>query len=400
MDKHKNAAYTGADLIAETSLPPSQVTLERPRSQRLVSIDVLRGVTVGFMILVNNNGSDALAYRALNHTPWNGFTPTDLVFPTFLFIMGISLVISMAGRLASGVSKASLLPLALKRFVLLFMLGLIVNGFPYFHLSTLRIYGVLQRFAVCYLLGVLLLFITRKISVMAGLTVALLIGYWALLRWTPVPGYGMPVRDFPLLDHDINLTAWIDRQVFPGRLYEGTRDPEGLLSDLPSFATMLLGMITAFWLRSVRSLRTKLFGILVAAAFCLAAGSAWNLTFPINKRLWTSSYVLFAGGWSLLGLAITYYLFDIRKVEARRASPALVFGMNAISAYVLSELLSSSIGAIHVSTTQSLESWIYVTLFEPIVNPAFGSMLYSICFVAACWIPMCVLYRRKVFIKL
>ncbi len=374
--------------------------MERPRSQRLVSIDVLRGVTVGFMILVNNNGSDDLAYRALNHSPWNGFTPTDLVFPTFLFIMGISLVLSMVGRLESGVSRASLFPHVLKRFALLILLGLIVNGFPYFHLETLRIYGVLQRFAVCYLLGVLLLFATRKISAMAAITVAILVGYWVLLRWVPVPGHGVPVRDFPLLDRDINLTAWIDRHVFPGRLFEGTRDPEGLLSDLPSFASMLLGMMTAFWLRSVRSSRTKLAGLLVASVALLAAGAIWNLSFPINKRLWTSSYVLFAGGWSLLGLAITYYLFDIRKIAVRRATFALVFGMNAISAYVLSELLCSAVNAIHISATQSLERWIYFTFFAPIVNPAFGSMLYSMCFVFVCWVPMYVLYRSKIFIKL
>ncbi|MBB5059121.1 putative acyltransferase [Granulicella aggregans] len=369
-------------------------------SQRLLSIDVLRGVTVAFMILVNNNGRDDLAYRALNHSPWNGFTPTDLVFPTFLFIMGISLVLSLSGKLDRGATRASIFLHALRRFALLIFWGLVVNGFPYFHLSTLRIYGVLQRFAVCYILGVLLLSVTRKVSVMAGLTIAILIGYWVLLRWVPVPGHGLPVRDFPLLDHDINLTAWIDRQVFPGRLFEGTRDPEGLLSDLPSFASVVLGMIAAFWLRSIRSPQAKVLGFLFAAIVLLAGGLIWDVSFPINKRLWTSSYVLFAGGWSLLGLGASYYLFDIRKVSARWITPALVLGMNAISAYVLSELLSSGIAAIRISPVDSLQQRIYFTLFHPVVNPAFGSLIYSICFVFVCWIPMYVLYRKKVFLKL
>ena len=369
-------------------------------TERIVSIDVLRGVTVAFMILVNNNGQDALAYRALNHAPWSGFTPTDLVFPTFLFIMGVSLVLSMAGRMERGVTRASLFPQALRRFALLLFWGLVVNGFPFLHLSTLRMYGVLQRFAVCYILGVLLLFTTRKVAVMAGLAAALLLGYWVLLRWVPVPGHGMPVRDFPLLEHDINLTAWIDRHVFPGRLYEGTRDPEGLLSDIPAFATVILGMIAGFWLRSTRSPQAKVIGILAASLVCLVAGSMWNISFPINKKLWTSSYVLFAGGWSLLGLAISYWLFDLRKIPARKVTPALVFGMNAITAYVFSELLSGAISVIRVSPTQSLERWTYLTIFKPIVSPAFGSILYSMCFVFVCWIPMYVLYRRKVFLKL
>lgn len=371
-----------------------------PFGQRLLSIDVLRGITVGFMILVNNNGSDGLAYRALNHSPWNGFTPTDLVFPTFLFIMGISLVLSLSGKLDRGATRASLFPAVLRRFALLIFWGLVVNGFPYFHLSTLRIYGVLQRFAVCYILGVLLLFLTRRVSAMAGLTLAILIGYWVLLRWVPVPGHGLPVRDFPLLDHDINLTAWIDRHVFPGRLFEGTRDPEGLLSDLPSFASVILGMIAALWLRSIRSPRAKVIGILLAAIVLLAGALIWDISFPINKKLWTSSYVLFAAGWSLLGLGISYYLFDIRRISARWTTPALVFGMNAISAYVLSELLSSALQSIRLSSGQSLQHWIYFTLFHPILNPAFGSLIYSICFVFVCWIPMYVLYRKKIFLKL
>ncbi len=369
-------------------------------SQRLLSIDILRGITVAFMILVNNNGSGPLSYRLLNHAPWNGFTPTDLVFPTFLFIMGVSLVLSFSARQARGASPDSILPHALRRFVLLLLFGLIVNGFPFFHLSTLRLYGVLQRFAVCYILAIFLLLATRRVAVWVGLIVALLLGYWILLRWVPVPGYGLPGHDIPFLDRDLNLTAWIDRHIFPGRLYEGTRDPEGLLSDLPAFATVLLGMVTAVWLRVSRSEQVKAAGLFAAGLALVIAGYLWNFSFPLNKKLWTSSFVLFAAGWSLLLLAVIYYLVEVKKITGRWTTAALVFGMNAISAYVLSELLASAISVIVLRPHYSLQQGIYDTVFRHIVNPAFGSLLYSLAFVLVCWLPMLILFRRKIFLKL
>ena len=382
--------------MATTTTSPALST-----GNRLVSIDVLRGITIAFMILVNNNGSDTLSYRLLNHSPWNGCTPTDLVFPTFLFIMGISLVLSTYGRLARGATAGDILPHALRRFALLFLFGLIVNGFPFFDLSTLRIYGVLQRFAVCYIFAVLILLATRKVWAWVAITVALLLGYYILLRWVPVPGHGMPVRDIPLLDRDLNLTAWLDRHILPARrLYERTRDPEGLLSDLPSLATVLLGMVTAVWLRASRSPQAKAAGILVAGLVLIAAGYLWGFSFPINKKLWTSSYVLFAAGWSLLGLAFCFWAVEIRKLSTRFTLPALVFGMNAIAAYVLSELLASAIAAVKPYPNQNLEKWVYERVFQPIVNPAFGSLVYSLCFVFICWLPMYVLYRRRIFLKL
>jgi predicted acyltransferase len=369
-----------------------------PATQRLLSIDVLRGITLAFMILVNNGTEHS--YSPLEHAAWNGFTPTDLVFPTFMFIMGISLILSLASRLERGATAASVLPHAVRRFFLLIFFGIVVNGFPFFNLSTLRIYGVLQRFAVCYILAVLILLATRKASVMLGIVAALLIGYWLLLRFVPVPGHGLPVRDFPFLDRDINLTAWIDRHIFPGRLYEGTRDPEGLLSDIPSLATVLLGMVTGIWLRTTRSPRAKAIGLLAAAIALLFAGYLWGFTFPINKKLWTSSYVLFAAGWSLLGLTVAYFLIEVRKLPKLWITPTLVFGMNAISAYVLSEILAGALYSILITPRQSLQQWLYIHLFQSIGTPAFSSLLYSLAFVLACWLPMLVLYRRKIFLKL
>jgi predicted acyltransferase len=378
------------EMIATTAAP----------SARLVSIDVMRGITVAFMIMVNNNGQNELAYRWMNHSPWNGFTPTDLVFPAFLFIMGVSLVLS---RRARGVRKtATLVDLGriLRRTALLFLLGLVVNGFPYFHLDTLRIYGVLQRIAVCYLLAALLELLTRRTCIYISLFLFCLASYWILLRWIPVPGHGMPVRDFALLDPDVNLAAYVDRHIFPHRLYELTRDPEGFLSDMPSFASTLLGMIAGLWLTGGRAAATKLRGMLAGSVVLLSTGLLWSQSLPINKKLWTSSYVLYAGGWSVLILAACYLILEMKPGHRRWTFPWLAFGTNAIVAYVLSELLSSALADFHVNAQLSVQQYLYQGFFQNIGTPAFGSLIYSILFTAVCWIPAWLLYRRHIVIKL
>lgn len=379
---------------------PTTSTQQAPRPSRLVSIDVMRGITVGFMILVNNNGQNNLAYCAMNHSLWNGFTPTDLVFPTFLFIMGISVVLSFGTRKSQSTPKSSMVVHILRRFMILVLLGLVVNGFPYFHLATLRIYGVLQRIAVCYLLASLLQLLTDRLAPRIALCVAALVGYWILLRWVPVPGHGMPGKDFPLLDPNINLTAYIDRHIFPHRLFEGTRDPEGLLSDIPSFASTLLGMIAGWYLKTTQSAWARLKGLLAGGVLLLAAGLLWAQSFPLNKKLWTSSYVLYAGGWSVLILAACYYALEIKQWKGRWTYPWLVFGTNAITAYVLSELLSSAVAVFHLNPQQSFQEFVYSGFFYHIGSPAFGSLIYSLVFAAVCWVPASLLYRRRVFIKI
>jgi len=371
---------------------------------RLISLDVLRGITIAFMILVNNNGDERFAYWPLKHALWNGWTPTDLVFPTFLFVAGLSLVFSFESRLAKGTSKGSLLLHALRRSIILFALGLVVNGFPFFHWSTLRIYGVLQRFAVClFVVSAIYLYSKgkNKVATLVTVLVVALIGYWIIMRWIPIPGYGLPTRDISLLDKDANWVAYLDRHIFPGRLYEGTRDPEGLLSDLPALGTALLGMLTAIWLRAKKSTQTKFIGILAAAIAGLLLGKIWGHWFPINKKLWTSSYVLFAAGWSLLGLSICYWLIEIKKWTRGWTFPWIVFGSNAIAAYVFSELLPALLSDVHVgSNHHTLGQVIYTHAFGLVPDKAFGSLLYSFCYVAVCFIPVLILYRKKIFIKI
>ena len=377
------------------------------KTNRLVALDLLRGLTLAFMIMVNDNGDGKHAYWAMKHADWNGFTPTDLVFPTFLFLVGITTVMSTAARLAKGATKQSLFLHTLWRAVVLFLLGLLVNSFPHFNPHTLRFYGVLPRIAICYLVIATLYLISADWRNKALIAVAALVAYWALMRFVSVPGYGIPTHDIPLLDRDANLAAWIDRAIFPAsHLYERTRDPEGLLSTLPALATALFGMLTGEWLRTSRTVMEKAKGIAIAGVSGLLLGGLWNFWFPVNKKLWTSSYVLYAAGWSLLLLALSMCVVEMRerKVGAKTQpwwyTMLLVFGMNAIASYVLSELLAGAIDSIHLASGMNLGRWIDNEIVGVIPNAAFASLIFSVLYTAICWVPMWAMYRRKVFLKI
>jgi predicted acyltransferase len=223
----------------------------RTVSSRLVSLDFFRGVTIAAMILVNNPGNEQ-AFGPLKHAEWNGWTMSDLIFPFFLFIVGVSLVLSTASRVERGVSRGKLALHALRRGTIIFAIGLFLGGFPHFVLSTWRIPGVLQRIGICYFLSTLLFLWWRQRARWALIGV-ILIGYWAAMRFVPVPGFGVPTVDIPLLHPDNNLVAWLDRKLLMGHLYERLRDPEGLLSTLPAIATCLLGVATGEWIREFRA---------------------------------------------------------------------------------------------------------------------------------------------------
>ncbi|HEY1161084.1 MAG TPA: heparan-alpha-glucosaminide N-acetyltransferase domain-containing protein [Terracidiphilus sp.] len=378
--------------------------------QRLLSLDVLRGITIAFMIMVNNNGGPG-SWRFMNHAEWNGLTPTDLVFPTFVFVVGASIVFAFDARLARGATRAQLAWHTVKRAAILFLLGVVVNNFPFFKLEHMRIYGVLQRIAICYLVvGLFYLWDQRVWTKVVALAVAL-VGYWVLLRWVPVPGAGLPGRDIPFMDKSMNLVSWLDRLLMPHHLYleapaYNVRDPEGLLSDLPAFGTTLLGVLTAFWLRARRTVPAKTVGLAAATAACLASGYLWSIWFPLNKNLWTSSYVLVAAGWSLLVLTLAYWVVEQWGWGKGRGKgwvyPWLVFGSNAIMAYMFSELFPSALDSIHFTAegkrTNGLE-YLYKHVFVHIPNPGWAAFAYSVTMTAICFLPVWFLYRKKIFVK-
>lgn len=394
-------------MTSATVLPVVDRNENATKSHRWLSVDVLRGLTIAFMIMVNNNGGGKDAFWAMKHTDWNGFTPTDLVFPTFLFLVGISTVFSTEARLAKGESKRTIFLHTARRAAILFVLGLLVNTFPKFQMDTLRVYGVLQRISVCYFVIAVLYLLSPGWKSKLWMAVAALAGYWVLMRFVPVPGYGTPTHQIPLFDQDKNLVAWLDRKIFSApHLYEKTRDPEGLLSDIPALATALFGMLTGIWLRANRTIAEKAKGIALAGATGLLLGELWNFEFPLNKKLWTSSYVLYAAGWSLLLLALVIWVVDIlgaRRSDAesrKQFMPLLVFGTNAIAAYVFSELLSGAMAVFHPRPQIPLPKWLYLELLRAIPSTGMASMAYCVLFVTVCWVVVYELYRRRIFIKI
>lgn len=361
-------------------------------SPRLVSLDAFRGLAIAGMILVNNPGDWGQVYPPLLHADWHGWTPTDLIFPSFLFIVGVSMVYSL-GKRASTASMASLHLQILRRTAIIFLLGMLLNLFPSFDFGNLRVAGVLQRIAVVYGIVALVLLHT-SVRIQAGLTAAILLVYWAAMTLVPVPGHGPGV-----LTPEGNLAAWVDSWLLPGRMWEGTWDPEGLLSTLPSVATTLLGALTGRWLRSGRP-RAELAGwMFVAGWVALVTAVFWDLAFPINKPIWTSSFALFTAGAALQMFAFCYWLIDVCGYR-RWAYPAVVYGMNAITVYVASGILGDLLYAVRIGESSvPLWSWVNQTLFLGWMAPMNASLLQAILYVVLWFGLMDILYRRKIFLK-
>ncbi len=373
------------------------------KPERLMSLDLFRGLTVAAMILVNDPGDGPSAYAPLKHSNWNGWTPTDLVFPFFLFIVGVAMAFSFRSRLDRGDARARLLQHVLWRGLILFALGVFLNGFPnHYHFATLRIYGVLQRIAICYVITALLELWTGWRAQIA-IALACLAGYWILMRYVPVPGFGVPTHDIPLLDPDQNLVAWLDRKLLMGHLYEGTRDPEGVLSNIPAVATCLLGLLAGKWLKTAHSARIKTAAMVAAGVCAIGMGRTMHLWLPINKKLWTSSYALFTAGLALSFLSALYWVSDVKRHRGLWTHPILAFGTNAIAAYFLSEALAATFYSITIrpggAPAMTIQDYFYSHWFAPLASPANASLLYAIAYVGLCWLPIAVLYRKGVSIK-
>jgi predicted acyltransferase len=392
--------------------------------ERLLSLDVFRGMTVAGMLLVNNPGSWAAIYPPLEHAAWHGWTPTDLIFPFFLFIVGITTQLSLGARRAQGASDGAVLRALLRRGALIFLLGLALSAFPFFQWGTiqgvadpsfgervlyrlehLRVMGVLQRIGLAYLVaGVLTLRTTLKQQVVV--LAAILYGYWVAMTLITVPGTDLPGL-FLLGQPGQTLDAWLDRAILtPAHLWAGgggLRDPEGLLSTLPAAGTVMLGNLAGRWIgRRERPLPERLSGLFAAGAIAMMLGLMWHWSFPINKSLWTSSYVLFTGGTAAVALATIMWLVDFQRVTGW-TKPFVVYGVNPMLAFLGSGVMARMIYSILKVDVDgrpvALQKAMHDALFASWLPPRDASLAFALAFVGVWLAILWVCYRRNIIFK-
>jgi predicted acyltransferase len=370
------------------------MTTALTKSPRLLSLDVFRGITIATMILVNDPGDWGHIYAPLEHSVWNGCTPTDLVFPFFLFMVGVSIVYAMESRKASGENQSKMILTALRRMVVLMLITWCTQVILRwnFDLSKLRLPGVLPRIALVYFICTVLYLKTSQ-KTRDWVFVIALVGYYLLMTFVPVPGVG-----YANLEPETNLGAWIDRTLLtPDHLWRSshTWDPEGLLGTLPAIATGLFGIRVGTWLkRKDRDDSIKVSWMFAYGVIAVLAALVWDLFFPINKALWTSSFVLYTGGLATIALALCFWLIDVQG-HKRFTYPFVVFGTNAIAAYVLSGFIPHYYNLIKWD-----DKSIYQHLFVPYFSPVNASLLGAILIVLILWLVMWVFYLRKIFIKI
>ena len=396
--------------------------------ERLLSLDVFRGMTVAGMLLVNDPGSWASIYPPLEHAAWNGWTPTDLIFPFFLFIAGITTHLSLSARRARGDDERAIRNQIIRRGALIFLFGFLVNGFPYFtwgdvtgiadptilqritdRLLHWRIMGVLQRIGVAYMVAGLLTLRTtlrQQVTIIAGL----LLGYWTVMTVLPVPGegtIGALLLDFPTR----TMAAWTDRLLLDwsrwglgNHLWVSSRtwDPEGILSTVPAIGTAMLGNLAGQWIAQRRPLSERLAGLFSAGALAMVVGSVWHWVFPINKSLWTSSYVLFSAGLAAVSLATVMWVVDFQKVRGWTKF-FVVYGLNPMAAFVGSGVLARCIYSIFKVTKDgkpiALQSWIHETFFASWLSPINASLAFAVTFVLFWYGILYLMYKRNIIFK-
>ncbi|TLX71957.1 DUF1624 domain-containing protein [Labilibacter sediminis] len=358
--------------------------------KRLNSLDAFRGFTIAAMILVNYPGSWNYIYSPLLHAPWNGLTPTDLIFPFFLFIVGVSISLAYTKKIKSGDAKSSLYSKILIRTVKIFVIGLLLDYIQHFNINELRIAGVLQRIAIVFLFCSFI-FLHTKWKAQTIIFFLILLIYWLSMCYIPIPG-----NNQISLEPGMNFAAWVDSYLLPGKMYQDTWDPEGIYSTLPAISTSILGMLMGQLLISKKKYKTKIIHLFCIGITLSVAGYLWNLTFPINKNIWTSSFVLVTGGFACLFLGISVYVIDILKYS-KYVKTGIVFGTNAITAYVLAAVLSFVFYRLPIGSTSLNQH--FTELFVPFA-PKLGSLIYSLLYVAVNYLPVNILYKKKVFIKL
>jgi predicted acyltransferase len=396
--------------------------------ERLISLDVFRGLTIAGMLLVNNPGSWSTIYPPLRHAEWHGWTPTDLIFPFFLFIVGITTHLSLNARRARGDDDGMLRRQVLRRGAIIFVLGLLLNGFPFFtwaavpgvedpsflqrvlhRLEVWRIMGVLQRIGLVYIAAGLIS-LGRSNRFIVGATAVLLFGYWFAMTLLPVPGLGVQGM-FTLGTPGETLAAWVDRVVLDwsaaglgNHIWAATRtwDPEGVLSTLPAIGTTLLGVLAGRWIGTDLALAERLSGLFAVGAICIMAGLMWHWVFPINKPIWTSSYVVFTGGAAAVTLATIMWIVDAQNVRWW-TKPFVIYGMNPILAFVGSGVMARTIYSIvkvqYQGAETSLQSAIYQSMFLSGLPPHDASLAFALSFVLVWLGILWILHRRGIFLK-
>ncbi|CDF79696.1 N-acetylglucosamine related transporter, NagX [Formosa agariphila KMM 3901] len=366
-------------------------------SNRLISLDVLRGITISLMILVNTPGSWSYVYAPLRHAKWHGCNPTDLVFPFFLFIVGVSVWFSFS-KYQTSLSRESALKIIIRTFVI-FLLGFVLNLFPFFDFSTVRIMGVLQRIALAYGVGSILCLAFKRNHLLLVLSV-ILIGYWALLLFgadmEPYALIGNVVREF-------DIFLFEEEHVYKG--FGVPFDPEGVLSTIPAVGTVIIGFFIGQIIDKERVILRKIRKLLIYGSMFVFLGWIWSFIFPINKALWTSSYVLFTSGLCILLLALLIFIIDY-KGFSRWSKPFVHFGTNPLFIFVFSGLYVKTISyliKIHVGEsgdTISGYKYMYEHLLVPVFGNMNGSLLFALIHVFVFWLICLVLYKNKIFIKI
>ncbi len=350
-------------------------------ARRLSSLDAFRGATIAGMIIVNNPGTWGAMYWPLEHAEWNGWTPTDLIFPFFLFIVGVSITLSRRSQQSGAWAIVG-------RAAIIVGCGLFMSGFPFFNPDHWRIPGVLFRIGLCYLAAALLYRWTRgprQTAVLVATTAAILIGYWfALTRFGDLSPEG-------------NIGAAIDRAVFGQHLWRARWDPEGLFSTVPAIATTLLGVLAGEWLKTPRRLVSKIMWMAGVGFVLFAAGEVWGARFPVNKQLWTSSYVLLTAGSAAVLLAVCLQVVDVRGITWW-TRPFVALGRNALTVFVVSGLVGKLLIIVKVRG-ESVQSVIYERGFAWFSSPENSSLLFSVVFLMAMFWLCDAMQRRGIFLK-
>jgi predicted acyltransferase len=375
-------------------LPQSErdSSLQATKPGRLLSLDVFRGATMALMVLVNNGGGPG-SYPQLEHSAWDGWTLTDTVFPSFLWIVGVAIALSLSKRLSVGVPRSAIVAQTFRRAAILYCLGLFIYLYPVFDFSTMRVLGVLQRIAICYLAGSLIYLSTSVRGQMLWLG-GLLASYWILMKLVPVPGFGAGH-----LDVERNFAHYIDQIVLGRHNYASTKtwDPEGIVSTLPSIATVLFGILAGRILQWRREIAARSSWLFVIGGLLLLSAIICNEWLPINKKLWSVSFCLLMAGLDFAVFAGTLWVID-GEGHRRFTKPFSIIGMNAIAIYMISELLAETLGMIRVRSG-SLQQWIYRTAFLSWAAPANASLLYALSFVLLMFAVAYGMYRKRWFLK-